>query len=101
MKTKNLYYCGNCTDHPFNSDITEEIVHKNSKEVIRKTFLPYINIDDLKRLEKEFGYADHYKHGMVMGADPYVTYFTSFYKRSGFFYRVVFFKQSGIEYFFK
>ena len=101
MKTKNLYYCGNCTDHPFNSDITEEIVHKNSKEVIRKTFLQYINVDDLKRLEKEFGYADHYKHGMVMGADPYVTYFTSYYKRHGTWYRVVFFKQSGIEYFFK
>ena len=101
MKIKNLYYCGNCVVPPFSKDIIEDVVYKNSKEVIRKTFLQYINIDDLKNVEKKLGYADHYKHGLVMCSDNDVRYFTSFYKRHGSLYRVVFFKQSGIEYFFK
>jgi len=66
------------------------------KQITRKTFLKYINIEELKKIELSLGYDSHYKQGLTMPQDWHVTYWKSFYDGAP----CVFFSWSGIEHIF-
>lgn len=65
-------------------------------DISRETFLKNVDKDDMKNLEKDFGYANNSKNGLTMVNDYHVSYHRS--KLHG--KRVYFFCHSCIEYIF-
>ena len=89
------YYCS-CVDWPKSKvDDLSEMVDR-SIEISRKTFLGYVNRQDLKIIESSLGYSHHRTKGLVMSSDWGVSYHRSrLYGK-----RVYFFCHSSIEYVF-
>ena len=63
-------------------------------DITRRTFLKYVDRDELTEIEGGLGYAKHPKQWLTMAGDYHVSYHRS--KLHG--KRVYYFKQSGIEY---
>jgi len=66
-------------------------------DITRRTFLKHVDRQDLIEFEEMLSYEKHWKHGLTMASDYYVTYHRS--KLHG--ERVYFFKHSAIEYVFR
>jgi len=68
----------------------------NSLNITRRTFLKYVNREDLASLEQGLGYDTHYKKGLTMASDWSVSYYRSKLHNKTVYY----FRQSAIEYVF-
>ncbi|MCP4393391.1 MAG: hypothetical protein GY804_03860 [Alphaproteobacteria bacterium] len=66
-------------------------------DITRKTFLKHVDKDELKEIERNFGYDSHHSQGLTMAQDWHVSYHRSKHHQE----TVYFFKHSGIEYVFK
>jgi hypothetical protein len=68
----------------------------NAVDISRRTFLKYIDKEDLKELELNLSYSTHPKKGLTMAGDYAVSYRRSKLHEK----RVYFFNHSMIEYVF-
>ena len=68
----------------------------NSVDISRKTFLKYINRDELKNIEESLGYSQHHKQGLIMANDYHVSY----HRSKVYGKRCYYFRHSAIEYVF-
>ena len=92
-----MKYYNNCVNWP-NDDVENGLIPMidNSIEITRRTFLKYIDKTELSMIERSLGYDKHWKHGLTMAGDLYVSYHHSKLHGNVVYY----FKYSAIEYIF-
>lgn len=75
-----MRYLRSCVDWPDNDVHTEgglrDLIDA-SQVITRRTFLRRVDRDDLRKLERQLGYAGHPSQGLTMAADWHITYFRS------------------------
>lgn len=79
-KPRSMRFVGSCVSWPADDvDAPGGLVSMidEGREITRRTFLAYADPESLSRVERELGYAGHYRQGLTMAGDYHVRYFRS------------------------
>lgn len=71
-----LEFFSSCVEWPFPAEDLKKMVSEAS-DISRKTFLKYVNSDQIMEIEKELGYERDSRRGLTMAKDPNVSYHRS------------------------
>ncbi len=90
-----LPFFSTCVDWPLPVPLLTELVD-DSREISRRTFLKYVDREEMRQIESDFGYERYPSRGLTMANDYAVTYYRSKLHNCP----SVFFVWSAIEYVF-
>ena len=71
-----LPFFSTCVDWPLPVPRLTELVD-DSREISRRTFLKYVNSEEMRQIESDLGYERHPSRGLTMANDYAVTYHRS------------------------
>ncbi len=91
-----FHYWTNCVNIPSINIDELSIMIDSSIDITRKTFLKYVDREELSILSQNMGYSDHYRHGLTMAGDYHVSYHKGTIMQKVCY----FFTHSAIEYMF-
>jgi hypothetical protein len=88
-------FYSNCVNWPGKvADLSQMI--DNNIDITRRTFLQYVNREELAEIERDLSYEKHPSQGLTMAGDYHVSYHRSKLRGK----RVYYFRHSAIEYVF-